>query len=242
MRFRLLHRRLTISSPRMAIRSALPWPFRWALVAIVMGFCAAIGLWAFELGRDIAGLEKVSKEEIQRLRSEVTLLQTELLRTQQERDKAQSVANTADTIVTAEKASRQSLLDQVRQLEQNNRALRDDLGFFEKLIPSNGSSGISIRALQAEMLGTSQLKWQVLMIQSGKRATEFSGRLELTFTGTEGAKPWSSALPQGALPVKIGQYGRVEGVFNLPPKVAVKSLTVRLMEGTAQRASYTIKL
>ena len=55
MRFRLLRRRLTISAPRMAVRSALPWPFRWALLAIVLGFCSAIGLWAFEFGKDIAG-------------------------------------------------------------------------------------------------------------------------------------------------------------------------------------------
>ena len=38
MRFRLLRRRLTISAPRMAVRSALPWPFRWAVLAIVLGF------------------------------------------------------------------------------------------------------------------------------------------------------------------------------------------------------------
>ena len=54
MRFRLLRRRLTISAPRMAVRSAMPWPLRWAVVAIVLGFCAAIGLWAFEFGKGIA--------------------------------------------------------------------------------------------------------------------------------------------------------------------------------------------
>ena len=53
MRFRLLRRRLTINSPRMAVRSALPWPFRWAMAALVFGFCAAIALWAFEFGKVI---------------------------------------------------------------------------------------------------------------------------------------------------------------------------------------------
>ena len=75
MRFRLLRRRLTISAPHMSVRSALPWPFRWAVVAIVLGFCAAIGLWAFEFGKDIAGLEKGSKAELLRLRAEVLSLQ-----------------------------------------------------------------------------------------------------------------------------------------------------------------------
>ncbi|NBX21663.1 MAG: hypothetical protein EBR58_09930, partial [Betaproteobacteria bacterium] len=79
MRFRLLRRRLTISAPRMAVRSALPWPFRWALLAIVLGFCAAIGLWAFEFGKDIAGLEKGSKDELMQLRANAAALQTEML-------------------------------------------------------------------------------------------------------------------------------------------------------------------
>jgi hypothetical protein len=56
MRFRLL-RRLTVSAPRMAVRSALPWPFRWACWPGRSGFCAAIALWAFEFGKDIAGLD-----------------------------------------------------------------------------------------------------------------------------------------------------------------------------------------
>ena len=57
MRFRLLRRRLTISAPRVAIRSALPWPVRWLALAVVLGFCAAVALWAFEFGKSIAGLD-----------------------------------------------------------------------------------------------------------------------------------------------------------------------------------------
>jgi hypothetical protein len=48
MRLRLLLRRLTVSASRMAVRSALPWPFLWAVLAIVAGFYAAIGLHAFK--------------------------------------------------------------------------------------------------------------------------------------------------------------------------------------------------
>jgi hypothetical protein len=31
----------------MAVRSALPWPFRWLLGALVLGFSGALALWAF---------------------------------------------------------------------------------------------------------------------------------------------------------------------------------------------------
>ncbi len=78
MRFRLLRRRLTISAPRMAVRSAMPWPLRWAVAAIMLGFCAAIALWAFEFGRDIAGLENGGQAEIQQLRTQIEAIKAEI--------------------------------------------------------------------------------------------------------------------------------------------------------------------
>ncbi len=242
MRFRLLRRRLTISAPRMAVRSALPWPFRWAVLAIVLGFCAAIGLWAFEFGKDIAGLERGSKDELLQLRTEVTALRAELAAVKVERDEAQSVANTADTLVTAEKASHEKLLAQVKQLEADNRLLRDDLGFFEKLIPAGSVEGLAIRGLQAERTTPTTLKWQTLVMQPGRNTQEFNGRLEITFAGTVNGKPWTATLPDGPLPIKVRQYGRMEGELALPPQVVVKSVSARVLEGAVVRATQSIKL
>lgn len=242
MRFRLLRRRLTISAPRMAVRSALPWPFRWAVLAIVFGFCAAIGLWAFEFGRDIAGLERGSKEELVRLRNEVTSLQAELTTARAERDQAQSIANTAGTLVTAEKASQERLMAQAKQLESENRSLRDDLGFFEKLIPASGRDGLAIRGLQAELQGGGTLKWQVLVIQSGKNPSEFTGRLELTFTGVHNGKPWSAVLPGEQPTIKVRQYGRMGGDFDVPDQVQIKGVSARVMDGSVARATQSIQL
>jgi len=242
MRFRLLRRRLTISAPRMAVRSALPWPFRWALLAIVLGFCAAIGLWAFEFGKDIAGLEKGSKDELMQLRANAAALQTEMLTLKAERDKAQSIANTADTLVTAEKASQEKLIAQVKQLEADNRTLRDDLGFFEKLIPSGGTEGVAIRGLQAELLSPTTLKWQALVMQAGRNSQEFAGRLEITLVGTANGKTWTASLPDGSMPVKLKQYGRLEGEFQIPPQTVVKSVSARVLDGTTVRATQTLKL
>ena len=74
MRTRLLLRRLTISAPRMSVRSAMPWPLRWVVLAIALGFCAAIALWAFEFGRNIAGLESSSRERLQQTRLDMAAL------------------------------------------------------------------------------------------------------------------------------------------------------------------------
>jgi hypothetical protein len=226
----------------MAVRSALPWPFRWAVLAIVLGFCAAIGLWAFEFGKDIAGLEKGSKEELLQLRAEVLALRGELVSVKAERDEAQSVANTADTLVTAEKASHEKLLAQVKQLEADNRLLRDDLGFFEKLIPAGSVEGLAIRGLQAELIAPTTLKWQTLVMQPGRNTQEFNGRLEITFAGTVNGKPWTATLPDGPMPIKVKQYGRMEGELALPPQVIVKSVSARVLEGSVVRAAQSIKL
>lgn len=242
MRFRLLRRRLTISAPRMSVRSALPWPFRWAVFAIVLGFCAAIGLWAFEFGKDIAGLEKGSKEELTRLRGELASLHQELDKTKELRDQAQSVANTAGTLVTTERAAQQRLIAQAQQLELDNRRLRDDLGFFEKLIPSSGGDGVAIRGVQAELTGASTVKWQVLVIQASKNAPEFAGQLELSFSGTLNGKPWAGVLPEGSRAVAVRQYGRFDGELELPPQVVLKLVSAKVSDATGVKSTHSIKL
>jgi hypothetical protein len=242
MRLRLLMRRLTISAPRMAVRSALPWPFRWAVLAIVAGFCAAIAMWAFEFGKDIAGLDRGTKEQLQQVRQANRSLQDQLVVVQGERDQARSVANSADTLLIAEKVAQEKLAEQNRQLENENQRLKDDLGFFERLIPSTGTAGPSIRSLQAELQASGELKWQVLVIQAIKNPIDFSGRIEITFSGLENGKPWTAGLPGGAQSLVVKQYGRFEGVFPVPKGVVIKGVSAKVLEGQSVRAAQAIKL
>ena len=193
MRFKLLRRRLTISAPRMKVRSAMPWPLRWASAAIVLGFCGAISLWAFELGKDLAGVDHGDREELSRLREDVV-------------------------------------------------KLREDLGFFEKLMPASGTEAVAIRGLQAEVLSGTQLKWQVLVIQAVKNAPEFRGKLEVSFSGTLEGKPWTMQLPGGPQPLQFRQYRRVEGMVDLPPQAVVKNVSARVVEGSVSRAVQNVSL
>lgn len=242
MKLRLLLRRLTVSAPHMAVRSALPWPLRWLALAIVFGFCAAIGLWAFEFGKNIAGLDFGIKEELQKTKTELATLRGAYAELKEARDKAQLVANTADTLMTTQKMAQEKLLVQNKQLEAANQSLRDDLGFFETLIPMQGVGGIAIRGLQAEIRQGHDIKWQVLVIQSLKNAPEFNGRLELSFSGVQNGKPWLATLPGGAQPIKLKQYGRFEGVLVLPAHTVPKGLSAKVMEGSVFKAVQSVKL
>jgi hypothetical protein len=224
----------------MAVRSAMPWPLRWAVAAIMLGFCAAIALWAFEFGRDIAGLENGGQAEMQQLRAQVEALKTDLDKAHGQRDQAQSIANTAGTLVAAEKASSETVNAQVKHLEAENRRLRDDLGFFEKLIPADSTDAVAIRGLQAEAVDNGKIRWQVLVIQSKKNAPELVGKLEIMLTGLSNGKPWTGSV--STMPLKIMQYGRLEGSLDIPAQVTVKGLTAKVVDGSTVRAGQSIKL
>jgi hypothetical protein len=235
LKIRLFHRRLTVSSPRMKIRSAAPWPLRWVVAALMLGFSAAIALWAFETGKDLAGIEGVDVKQVRVLQQQVAGLRAEL-------DKAQSVANTADSLLVAEKAVQVTLSAQIRQLESDNRMLRDDLGFFEKLLPGGANESAAVRGLQAEMISELQLRWQALVIQPVKNAPTFNGRLELTFSGTLAGKPWMTKLPGGDQALAFTQYRRLEGVLDVPAQAVVKTVTAKVLEGSTVRSVQTVAL
>ena len=237
MRLKLLRRRLSISAPRMIVRSHLPWPLRWVVAALALGFCAALALWAFEFGKNIAGLDRDAKLELTRLRSEVAQLQAE-------RERAVSVANTSESLLKAEKAAQDSLARQLRQLEADNLALKADLGFFERLLPTGNEEGLSIRGLQVQAQEDGKLRYQLLVMQSGARAqTEFSGRYAFTLTGTLEGRPWVYPVPGAANSLQLKQYLRVEGLIDLPAQAVVKSVQVKLSDSAGVvRATQTSTL
>jgi hypothetical protein len=235
MRWKLLRRRLSISAPRMIVRSHLPWPLRWAVAALVLGFSAALALWAFEFGKEIAGLDRSAKEELAGLRAEVTRLHGDF-------ERAQSVANTAESLLKAERTAQERLAQQVRQLEAERQALRADLGFFENLMPVSGE-GLQVRALQAEAIAPGQLRYQMLLMQPTKASPDFVGRYEVHLVGSQAGKAWSQPPPGGAKPLQFKQYIRVEGTIDHPPEAVIKSVQVKVIDTQgAVRATQALRL
>ncbi len=235
MRWKLLRRRLSVSAPRMIVRSHLPWPIRWAVAALALGFSAALAMWAFETGKGLAGLDTAAKEELSKLRVEVVQLR-------EDREKALSIANTADSLLKAERTAQDKLAQQLRQTEAENLALKNDLGFFEKLLPAGaGDAALSIRGLQAEAANERQLRYQLLLLQAGKSRPEFSGRYEITLTGTLDGKPWSQ--PGGGQPLQVKQYRRMEGLIDHPPQAVIKTVTVKVTDARgAVLASHSVPM
>lgn len=209
----------------MTVRSHLPWPLRWALAALALGFSAAIALWAFEFGKSIAGLDKDAKAELVRLRTEVSELR-------EAREKAESIANTADSLLKTEKAAQERLAAQLRQVEADNLSLKGDLAFFERLLPASGqtSDGPQIRSVQADEESPGQLRFQILMMQGSKAAQTFEGRYEITLIGVLDGKPWTQPPAREPNLFQLKQYLRLEGRVQHPPQAVVKLVQVRVLD------------
>ncbi len=235
MRWKLLRRRLSVSAPRMIVRSHLPWPLRWAFAAVVLGFSAAIALWAFEFGKDIAGIDRGAQQELLRLRAELTQLRGD-------HEQARQIANTADSLLKAERTAQDRLAQQLRQLEADKQALQADLGFFERLLPTSGE-GLQLRGLQAEAQAPGRIKYQVLVVQNGKSVPGFNGRYEMQLTGQLDGKAWTQALPGGARALQVKHVARVEGTIDHPAAAVIKTVQVRVLDAQGvTRATQTARL
>ncbi len=233
MRWKLLRRRLSVSAPRMIVRSHLPWPLRWAVFALALGFSAALAVWAFEFGKEIAGLDRRSRGELEVLRVEVAALRADI-------ERARSVANTADSLVKAEQAAQERLAQQVRQLEADKQALQADLGFFEGLVPVAGE-GLHVSGLQADTRTPGQLRYQLLLMQGGRATADFSGRYELVLGGQLEGRAWTQTRAV-AEPLRFRQYARLEGRLDLPAEVVLKTVQARVYdERGSLRANQTAK-
>ena len=217
----------------MIVRSHLPWPLRWAVAAVVLGFSAAIALWAFEFGKDIAGLDREAKAQVVELRAEMQQLRAE-------NERALTVARTAESLLKAERASQERLAESLRQLEEEARSLKADLGFFERLIPSSGT-GLQVRGLQAQAKAPGQLRYQMLVMHSARATTEFVGRYELLLSGSLSGRPWTMPAAGGPKDMRLRQYLRIEGLIDHPAQAVVKTLQVRVLdEAGAVKAAQSV--
>jgi hypothetical protein len=236
MRWKLLRRRLSISAPKVIVRSHLPWPLRWAALSLVLGFSAALALWAFDVGKGIAGLEHGAGDELKTLRHEVAILRNEM-------EKAQSIANTSESLLKMERVVQQKLAQQLRAAETENMVLKGDLGFFERLLPAVGSDRLAIRGLHAETVAAGRLRFQLLVMQAGKAPSEFNGRYDVTLMGMLEGKPWTLPAAGGTKALQLKQYLRVDGVLDHPAQAVVKSVQVRVTDSRgAVRATQALEL
>ena len=244
MKYKLWVRRMSISAPKMTVKSHYPWPLKALFLVLVLGFGGAIALWIYDLGRDFTGHSPVvSKQQLADLNEKVGALTAE-------RDRFSSTVNAAESRLNIEKAAQEQLGQQIKVLETENAKLKEDLAFFEGLLPNaTGSQGITIQRLTAELLTPTQLRYRMLIMQGGKGAN-FVGNVQLLVTATVAGKstvlifPGASATAaeKTASQLDFKYYQRVEAELTLPEGAVVKAIQAKVMEKGQMRAQQTSNL
>lgn len=221
----------------MIVRSHLPWPLRWAVLALALGLCAALALWAFEFGKGLAGIDRHAPQQIAELREQLEAVRIE-------RDKAASVANTAESLLRAEQTTREQLATQLKAVEAENLRLKGDLGFFERLLPAAAGDDIAIRALQAvESREEGGVRIQVLLMRPGRQEFDFTGRIAVTLSGTLNGKSWTEEAELASPTLRFRQYTRLDQLLRHAQGAVVKAVQVRISDDKgAVRATQSVRI
>lgn len=242
MKFKLWRRRTSVSSSRMTIATPWPWPARTALALALIALSAGGGIWIFEQSRAFAGVT------IDDARRQLVNYHDQLGRLTAERDQLSATANAAESELNIERAAQRQLAAQVKALESENARLKEDLAFFDSLLPNtSGSHGVAIRRLKIDQVTPNQLRYRLLIMQGGK-GEHFSGMLQLVISYVQDGKnamlvfPGETAAELGKFKLGFKHYQRMEGVLTLPDGVAATTVSARVLENGQLRAQTSVNL
>jgi hypothetical protein len=230
-----------ISAPRVAVRTAIPWYWRWlgliALAIVVMMFSRT----AYDFGKKFAGFDQSEADrEVQRLGAANAKLELEV---------GQLSGNLAqvERQMQIERATYEDLVKQVKALTEENAVLKEDLAFFQTLMPSGGKEGgvaVNRFLVQNDAL-PGEFRYRLLLTQTGQRTKDFQGRLQFVVNLQQDGKKTVMTLPAEddkeakGFKLNFRFYQRVEGTFRVAPGVVVKGMQVRVLEGDGKEPRLT---
>ena len=201
-------------------------------------------MWTYDLGRNITGFNPDA------INQRLTLLKEQVEKLSSERDQFSTTVNAAESQLNIERSAQKQLAEQVKVLETENTKLKEDLTFFESLLPANSGKGIAIRRLKADLVAPNQLKYRVLVMQGGRGPgkPDFVGNLQFAVTVVQEGKSVMMIFPSGNSgevdKFKLGfkHYQRAEGVLTLPDGASVKTVQARILENGQIRAQQSANL
>jgi cell division protein FtsL len=245
MKWKLLLRKLSISSPEVSVRSHLPLPVRLLLLFLVLALAAAAGVGIYEYGR---GFGRPDRRE---LLAQIERLESKLRETEAERSRLTATVTALEAQMKVERAAQEQLAKQAGELETEANRLRDDLAFFESLLPTKASaSGIQIRSFRMQPDGTPEaMRYRLLVQQAGKPERDFVGVVQMQVNYVAEGRPHSLQVPDPAVPdsrrpleLSFRHYQRVEGTITLPEGATAKSVVVRIVAAGQTHAQQTFQL
>lgn len=230
-----------IAAPQMAVRAAVPWYFRWlGLVALAL-IVVLLARLTYDYGNQFAGFnQREADGELKRVNEGHAKVQQELAGVRAEL--AQS-----ERQLQMERATYADLVKQMKTLTEENAGLKEDLVFFQTLMPSGGKEGglaVNRFLVQNDAL-PGEYHYRLLLTQTGQRNKDFVGNLQFVVNLQQDNKKIVMQLPlegeeaDKAYKLNFRFYQRVEGSFRVSPGAVVKSMQVRVFENGSKEPKLT---
>ncbi len=245
-RIRRLRQRFGINAPRLAIRAHVAWYWRALLAVAVISLSLASAAWIYDAGRKMAGYPAGEPtQELQSLRNYVMELDAELT-------KLRGLVGSGESNLQMERATMRQLLSQIKVLENENVSLREDLAFFEGILPGAGlgaGEGVRIDRLRIEPDGgDGDYRYRLLVVAGGdRRGGGFKGSLRLQAVVMQNGNKVTVDLSskeseQGSRLLEVKHVHRVEGVFSVPAGARLLSVEASLLQEGQVRARQSATL
>jgi hypothetical protein len=226
LKIRKFRRRFGIAAPRVVVRTHLSWPWYAGGVALILLLFLVI-IWLFLQRGETGSMER----ELDALRTQVRDLDGELLR-------LRSTAGTEQSAVQMERSTQQQLTSRIKVLELENIALKEDMRLFERLLPLAGNETvIRLESFRVVPDGPQRYHYRALLaFQSGKRAPEFRGRLQILVVFSAAGKRQEMLLPvkredAEGFQLEVRNFLRKEGAFEIPAGSKLESVEARVLQG-----------
>jgi hypothetical protein len=244
MKWKLWVRNLSVSGPRVAVRTQLPWPLRAVLAFIALSLAFAAGLATSEFGRSSGQMGRISEG------AELDGLRSQLAQAVADRDREAAAAANWESRLKVEHSAQEQVRVQVKMLEDENSRLKGDLAFFESLLPMPANAkGVVIRSFRVQADSEpNSMRYRLLVQQSGRPERDFVGEVTLTVHLDDGGRPAVVRLPDptmpgaGPVPVSFRHYQRLEGNFPVPAGATVRSVLVRVHSDGQTHAQQTFTM
>ncbi|HEY5292202.1 MAG TPA: DUF6776 family protein [Burkholderiales bacterium] len=239
-----IRQRFGISAPRMTVTTHVAWYWRMLGLIAVLSCSLALAAWMYDAGRRFAGFDRSEAEQ------ELSQLRESAGKLAEETASLRASVNASESKLQIERAAQTQLGRQVKALEDENARLKEDLAFFENLIPSeHRDNTLLINRFRVEKEALpGEFRYRLLLLQGGRRDKPFQGNLQLLVTLQDGDKDAIITLPEEgaaqAYKISFKYFQRVEGTFRVARDAHVKMVRVRIFEtgSTQVRATQSFNL
>jgi len=251
------------SASRVSVRAQLPWRMKAVL------FLALISIFALIVAAALVAINYSRPpvtENIVASSAETDKIRADAKQAMSERDRQTALSVQLDNQLKVDRAAQEQMQSQLKALENENARLKEDLAFFESLLPTPANAkGVVIRSFRLQALNESDrepgresnrkpgqepmaLRYRLLVQQSGRPERDFVGAVSLTVSLQQGGRPWVLQLPDATIPdagpppLSFRHYQRVEGTFELPEGAVVRSVQVKIQSNGEVRAQQTFTM